>query len=113
MPLESSPREALHFLEMICPGDASKEGCAVCPLEMAPSAQNWQLRTITFGQFLAPKSEDALVAGVGCEDHANLTIRGLPFHKGALVAEGLVRRRPEYRRLPEAGRLRWPRVSRV
>jgi hypothetical protein len=66
------PQEAHHFLELICPGNASADGCAVCPPEMPQSSQNWQLRTITFGHFQAPNSEDALVAGVGCEDHANL-----------------------------------------
>ena len=66
---------------MICPGDASTGGCAVCPPEMPQSAQNWRLRTITFGQFLGPKSEDALVAGVGCEDHANLMSGAYLFTK--------------------------------
>lgn len=39
---------------------------------MPQSAQSWQLRTVTFGHFLSSNSEDALVAGVGCEDYANL-----------------------------------------
>jgi hypothetical protein len=76
-----SPQEAQQFLEVICPADASADGCAVCPPEMPQSAQTWQLRTITFGQFLAPKSEDALVAGVGCEDHANLMSGAYLFTK--------------------------------
>jgi len=38
---------------------------------MPPSAQTWELRTITFGHFLGPASEDALVSGTGCEPHSN------------------------------------------
>lgn len=56
---------------MICPGHISAAGCAVCPSEMLPSAQTWDLRTITFGHFRSPSSEDALVSGFGCEPHSN------------------------------------------
>jgi hypothetical protein len=66
-----SPTEAQHFLEMVCPGHASAAGCSVCPEEMPLSAQTWDLRTITFGHFLGPASEDALVSGTGCEPHSN------------------------------------------
>jgi len=66
-----SPAEVQPFLEMICPGHASATGCAVCPSEMPSSAQTWDLRTITFGHFLGPASEDALVSGTGCEPHSN------------------------------------------
>jgi hypothetical protein len=75
-----SPPEAQHFLEMICPGSASADACAVCP-ETPESGQSWKLRTITFGQFLGPKSEDVLIAGVGCEDHAHLMSGAYLFTK--------------------------------
>lgn len=75
------PQEAQHFLEMICPGHASSDVCAVCPTEMPQSSQQWELRTITFGQFLAPKSEDVLIAGDGCEDHAHLMSGAYLFTK--------------------------------
>lgn len=65
------PPEAQRFLEMVCPGQASAAGCSVCPPEMSFSAQTWDLRTITFGHFLGPASEDALVSGTGCEPHSN------------------------------------------
>jgi hypothetical protein len=76
-----SPQEAQHFLEMICPGKASADACAVCPPEMPKSSQQWELRSMTFGQFLAPKSEDVLVAGMGCEDHAHLMSGAYLFTK--------------------------------
>ena len=66
-----SPAETQPFLAMICPGHTSAAGCAVCPSEMPPSEQTWDLRTITFGHFLSPTSEDALVSGSGCEPHSN------------------------------------------
>jgi hypothetical protein len=39
---------------------------------MPQSAQTWDLRSIIFGHFLSAQSDDALVAGTGCEDHAHL-----------------------------------------
>lgn len=66
-----SSTETRHFLEMICPRDASATGCSVCPAEMPTSAQSWDLKSITFGHFLAPGSEDAFVSGTGCEPHSN------------------------------------------
>ena len=66
-----SPSQAQQFLELICPGRASAAGCSVCPPEMPFSAQTWDLQTITFGHFLGPASEDALVSGTGCEPHSN------------------------------------------
>jgi hypothetical protein len=76
-----SPDEARSFLHMICPGDETTAGCSVCPPEMPPSAQTWELRTVTFGHFLAPKSEDALVSGFGCEPHVNLMSGSYLFTK--------------------------------
>ncbi|MGO4879516.1 MAG: hypothetical protein ACLP59_01685 [Bryobacteraceae bacterium] len=67
-----SPAEKHAFLEAICPGHATATGCAACPAEMPASAQTWDLRSIIFGHFLSPQSNDALVAGTGCEDHAHL-----------------------------------------
>lgn len=64
-----SPEETQQFLEMICPGAT---GCSACPEETGfAGSPGWQLRSITFGHFLAAASEDALVGGSGCESHAN------------------------------------------
>jgi hypothetical protein len=66
------PAQVQGFLEMICPGHASATGCLVCPEETPFSGSpSWDLQTITFGHFLRPTSEDALVFGTGCEPHVN------------------------------------------
>jgi hypothetical protein len=64
------PAEARNLVEMICPGQAGASSCAVCPKEMAFSDQRWDVRSITFGHFVSPASEDVLVSGFGCESHA-------------------------------------------
>jgi hypothetical protein len=58
-------------MELICPGEAGASSCAVCPHEMAFSDQRWGLRSITFGHFVSPASEDVLISGFGCESHAD------------------------------------------
>lgn len=75
----SIPSDAAHlpatevqsFLQKICPGETKGAGCAVCPAEMPPSAQTWDLKAIVLGHFLSFSSEDALVSAFGCESHAN------------------------------------------
>lgn len=37
---------------------------------MAFSAQRWDLQSITFGHFVSPASDDALLSGSGCEPHS-------------------------------------------
>ena len=79
-----SPSEGHRFLEMICPGHVSGAGCAVCPVETAfkgKTTETWELRTITFGHFMAPTSEDALVSGFGCEPHVALFSGAFLFTK--------------------------------
>ena len=76
-----SASETHEFLQMICPGHETTAGCSVCPDEMPPSAQTWEMHTVTFGHFLAPKSEDALVSGFGCEPHVNLMSGSYLFTK--------------------------------
>ena len=76
-----SPAEKRAFLADICPGHESDAGCSVCPEEMPPSAQNWELRTAIFGHFQSPTSEDALVSGFGCEPHSNLMSGAYLFTK--------------------------------
>jgi hypothetical protein len=78
-----SPAETHRFLEAICAGNATATGCSVCPDETAfkDTAENWKLRTITFGHFLTPRSEDAFVAGFGCEPHSALMSGAYLFTK--------------------------------
>ena len=78
-----SPAETQRFLETICPGNATATGCSTCPAETAfkNNAEAWQLRTVTFGHFLTPRSEDALVAGLGCEPHSALMSGAYLFTK--------------------------------
>jgi hypothetical protein len=59
------------FLEKICPGHASAQGCEVCPEGTGFTAGTWELRAILLGHFLSPSSTDALVSGFECEDHAD------------------------------------------
>jgi len=70
---KTSPAEARQFVDMICPGQAIAMGCSNCPAETSSgdSGARWKVRTITFGHFLGANSEDALVSGSGCEDHAD------------------------------------------
>jgi hypothetical protein len=64
-----SPPETQLFRETICLGAAE---CTVCPADTGFAGKaSWNLRSITFGHFLGAKSEDALVGGWGCEDHAD------------------------------------------
>jgi len=76
-----SPTEAQRFLDKICPGHNSAEGCTPCPTEMPQSPQTWTLRTFTFGHFLTQAGDDDFVSGTGCESHANLTSGSYLFTK--------------------------------
>ena len=67
-----SPADARPFLEAICPNNAVAKGCSVCPDETGLKGDpGWNVQTITFGHFLAANSQDMLVSGSGCEDHAD------------------------------------------
>jgi len=67
-----SPRQARPFVDAICPENAVAKGCSVCPVETGFAGNPaWNVKTITFGHFLAASSQDALVSGSGCEDHAD------------------------------------------
>lgn len=67
-----SPADARPFVDAICPENAVAKGCSVCPKETAFAGNPaWNVRTITFGHFLAANSQDALVGGSGCESHAD------------------------------------------
>jgi hypothetical protein len=77
----ASPAETRLFLEKICKGHETATGCSVCPEEMSPSAETWEVRSVTYGHFLAPTSEDALVGGFGCEPHVNLMSGSYLFTK--------------------------------
>jgi hypothetical protein len=67
-----SPAQTRMFLEMICPGNAVETGCSVCPDGTGfAGIANWKLEAITFGHFLAPGSQDALISGSDCESHAD------------------------------------------
>ena len=65
-----SAAEVHTFLEMICPGRTSASGCEVCPEGTASPVGPWELRSITFGHFLSPASDDVLISGFECESHA-------------------------------------------
>jgi hypothetical protein len=67
-----SPEDARPFVDAICPENAVAKGCSVCPGETGFAGNlAWNVRTITFGHFLGANSQDALVSGSGCEDHAD------------------------------------------
>ena len=67
-----SPADARPFMDAICPESAVAKGCSVCPHETGFAGEpSWNVRTITFGHFLAANSQDALVSGSGCEDQAD------------------------------------------
>jgi hypothetical protein len=66
-----SPPEVHGFLELICPGNTSASGCAVCPQDTSSPGGVWNLRAITLGHFVSPASEDVLISGFGCESHAD------------------------------------------
>jgi hypothetical protein len=67
-----SPADASPFVDAICPENAVAKGCSVCPAETAfAGTPPWNVRTITFGHFLSANSQDAVVSGSGCEDHAD------------------------------------------
>jgi hypothetical protein len=67
-----SPADASPFVEAICPENTVAMGCSVCPKETAFAGNPaWSVRTITYGHFLSVNSQDALVSGSGCEDHAH------------------------------------------
>jgi hypothetical protein len=69
---EISPEDARPFVDAICPETAVAKGCSVCPDETGfAGSLAWNIRTITFGNFLGANSQDALVSGSGCEDHAD------------------------------------------
>jgi hypothetical protein len=69
---EISPEDARPFVDAICPENAVAMGCSVCPKETGFAGNPaWNVRTITFGHFLSADSQDALVSGSGCEDHAD------------------------------------------
>jgi hypothetical protein len=80
-----SPAETQHFLDMICPGQNSAAGCTSCPEEMPQSPQTWQLRTIAFGHFLSPASEDASsvdAAAKNADDRKKILVRGSALKVG-------------------------------
>jgi hypothetical protein len=67
-----SPIVQRHLLDKICPGHATDTGCDVCPPDtsfgpLVGGMQTWRVKAITFGHFLTPSSQDALVSGEGCE----------------------------------------------
>jgi hypothetical protein len=67
-----SPADARPFVDAICPENGVAKGCSVCPKETGFAGDpGWNVRTITFGHFLAANSQDALVGGSGCEGHAD------------------------------------------
>lgn len=76
-----TPAETHVFLEKICSGHETAAGCSVCPDDMPPSAQTWDVQAVTYGHFLSPKSDDALVSGFGCEPHVNLMSGSYLFTK--------------------------------
>lgn len=76
-----SSAEKRTFLEAICPSHVTGSRCSVCPAEMPQSAETWELRAIIFGHFIAPRSNDALVSGFGCEPHVKLTSGAYLFTK--------------------------------
>jgi len=65
-----SAAQQAEFLAEICPGHATAAGCEVCPADTGlPQNEQWQIIAITFGHFLSPSSDDALISGRGCEPH--------------------------------------------
>jgi hypothetical protein len=59
------------FLNLICPGHVWASGCDACPEISHSGAGSWQVRAFHPGHFVSPKSEDMLISGSGCEDHAD------------------------------------------
>jgi len=59
-------------VDTICLDNAAAMECSVCPDETGfKGSPSWNVRTITFGHFLAANSQDALVDGSGCESPAD------------------------------------------
>jgi hypothetical protein len=66
-----SPEELPPFLQIICPGHAQTAGCDVCPTGTFFRTGRWDLRSVIFGHFVSPASEDVILGGWNCESHAN------------------------------------------
>jgi hypothetical protein len=72
-----SPRLAggVELLRAVCRGDivTGKElGCAHCPPDSGfpTMSMTWSLESVTFGHFLSPASDDAVLWMTGCEPHS-------------------------------------------
>jgi hypothetical protein len=79
------PQQAggLELLEAVCPGAVATDvkrgdgrtgiGCPSCPDYTfgAPRGFGFSLEAVTFGHFLSPTSEDAVLWMTGCEGHVN------------------------------------------
>jgi hypothetical protein len=64
--------ELQQLLHQICPGHENASGCASCPDSAGWKGDGiWDLGAVLFGHFVSPSSDDALVSGIGCGDHAN------------------------------------------
>ena len=71
-PLHLHHDESKTLLQLICPGHTEASGCDVCPGGTSFNGGRWDLSAVIPGHFLSPQSDDMLLGGVGCEDHADL-----------------------------------------
>lgn len=77
-PSDSQDPQAVNgtgLLGAVCPGKIAtgKElGCAHCPPDSGFGSMDlpWSLESVTFGHFLSPASEDAVLWMTGCEPHS-------------------------------------------
>ena len=67
---------AAELLEAVCPGLVTKTGDIGCKGDCPPESSfagdtiRWTLGSVTFGHFLSPTSDDAVLWMEGCEPHS-------------------------------------------
>lgn len=74
-----TPSDAAHLpqkdlrtlLRLVCLGHALTSGCDVCPAGASSRSGQWDLNAAIPGHFVSQESEDVLLSGSGCEDHAD------------------------------------------
>jgi hypothetical protein len=107
-----SPTEAQRFLDKICPGHNSAEGCTPCPTEMRAIPANLDPPHLHFRALPDAGRRRRLRQRNGVREPCQSDKRIISIHQRALVvAKSLVRRRPERGRLQRASCLRRPRSS--